>query len=186
MTLQEKSQLKDIDEAVKILRRGGIVIFPTDTVYGISCRYDQPWAIDRIKNIKKSTQIFPILISNINQAHRMAVMSPTAIHLANKFWPGALTIILRSKTRHDKIGLRMPDSEIARSIIEKLGLPIIGTSANFHTQAAVARYEDLDPKLIKLADYVISGECEKKMESTVVDATISPVKILREGVVKIR
>ncbi len=186
MTRQEESLSREINEAVNILRRGGVVIFPTDTVYGIGCRYDLASAIARIKNIKKSTQFFPILISNINQAHKLVVMNPTAIHLANMYWPGGLTILLPSKVRHQKIGLRMPDSEVVKSIIEKLGSPLIGTSANFHNQPAVSKYQDLDQKLTKLVDYVIIGECEKKIESTIVDATVFPIKILREGVVKIR
>lgn len=182
----EESQSKEIDEAVRVLRRGGVVIFPTDTVYGIGCRYDLQHTIDRIRNIKKSTQNFPILISNINQAHRLAMMSSQAIHLANKFWPGGLTMLLPGKHKHEKIALRMPDSKLVRLIVDKLNFPITGTSANFHGKPAVSKFEDLDPKFVKLADYVIKGECKKGIESTIVDATKTPLKILREGAVRIK
>lgn len=186
MNEQEELQSEQINKAVKILKQGGVVIFPTDTVYGIGCRYDLPHAIERIKNIKSTTQNFPILISNINQAHNLAVMDNIAINLATSYWPGALTIILLAKKSHHKIGLRMPDSDIVKNIIDKLGKPIIGTSANFHKQPPVTKSEDLDSRLVNLADYVIRGECKEKAESTVVDATMTPVKILREGVVKIK
>ena len=97
MNTQEESQSKEIDEAVKILRGGGVVIFPTDTVYGMGCRYDFTHVIQRIKNIKKSTQSLPVLIANINQAHKLAVMNPQAMQLASHYWPGGLTLLVYSK-----------------------------------------------------------------------------------------
>lgn len=181
----EELPLKDIEKAVSIFRKGGIVIFPTDTVYGIGCRYDLPNSIDRIHNIKKSTQNFPVLLSDINQAHNLAVMNTQAIHIASTYWPGALTILVPSKLQHDKIGLRIPGSLLVRTIIQKLGIPIIGTSANFHKQKSVSKYSDLDPNLIKLVDFVIKGECGSKMESTILDATMSPAKVIRNGAIKL-
>ncbi|OGD89348.1 threonylcarbamoyl-AMP synthase [Candidatus Curtissbacteria bacterium RIFCSPLOWO2_02_FULL_40_11] len=186
MKNHEESQSKEIEQAVKILRSGGVVIFPTDTVYGIGCRYDFPHSVQRIKNIKKSTQNFPVLIVNINQAHKLANMTPSAMHLVNKHWPGGLTILVHKKSDEEKIGLRIPASDLVISIINRLQVPIIGTSANFHRQPSVTKFENLDERLVKLADYVIKGECIYKVESTVVDATVNPVKILREGLVKIR
>ena len=186
MNTQEESQSREIDKAVKILRGGGVVILPTDTVYGMGCRYDFGHVIQRIKNIKKSTQSFPVLISNINQAHKLAVMNPQAMQLASHYWPGGLTLLVHSKVRDEKIGLRIPASKLVVEIIDKLQMPIIGTSANFHRQRAVSKFEDIDPKLVKLVDYVIKGECTFKVESTVVDTTVSPVKILRQGLAKIR
>lgn len=186
MNNQDELKSNGLETALNILRRGGVILFPTDTVYGIGCRFDRPAAIERIRNIKKTTQFLPILVSDINQAHRLAFMNNAAVHLANKYWPGGLTIVMTSKVKDEKIGVRMPDSALIKNIIEKLNSPIVGTSANFHNQKAVYRYQDLDPKLIKLVDYVIKGECDKKVESTVVDATVSPTKILREGTIRIR
>ena len=84
-----------------------------------------------------------------------------------------------------KVGLRVPGSLLVRTIIQKLGIPIIGTSANFHKQKSVSTYEDLDPSLIKLVDFVLKGECVGKIESTIVDATKSPAKVIRNGAVKL-
>ncbi len=178
---------RDLEKAATILKNGGVVIFPTDTVYGIGCRFDNQTAVDRIYQIKGTPgdQPFPILVSNITQVEKLAIISETAKKLIKKYWPGALTVILESQITKDKMGFRMPDSNLVKSMIDRIGIPIIGTSANFHGQKPLTRFKDLDPKLIELADMTISGECQKGIESTVVDATVSPPKILRQGAVKI-
>ena len=176
-----------IKKASAILKGGGIVIFPTDTVYGICCRIDDKGAISRLYKIKKTpvTQPFPILVSDLSQVEKLAVINKTGEKLIKKFWPGALTIILRSKKGREKIGFRMPDSSMVTSIIDGVGVPIIGTSANFHGSKAPKSYKELDPNFTKLADIVLKGECQLGMESTVVDATVDPPKILRKGAITI-
>jgi len=173
------------NNAVDILKSGGIVIFPTDTVYGIGCRFDDQKAIARLYQIKGTpqNQPFPILVSNINQVKKLATITKIGQILIDKYWPGALTIILPTFVKGQKIGFRMPKSDLVKSLIDQIGIPIIGTSANFRGQKAVKNYQELDPKIIKLADLVIKGECKKGIESTVVDATFDPPKILRQGAV---
>lgn len=185
MNGQEELQSKEIEKAANILRRGGVVIFPTDTVYGIGCRFDNLGAIERVRNIKGGRQDFPVLISNLKQAHQIAKVNSVAIDLAQKYWPGGLTIILKKQSGNGKIGIRIPNHKIVMSLIGKLGFPIIGTSANFHNQRAPTSYEELDPRIISLADFVVQGKCKEKAESTVVDATTTPIKILRKGAVNI-
>lgn len=182
MKRPEKSKLEELNKAVDVLKNGGVIIFPTDTVFGIGCKWDNPDAIARIRNIKSSTQNFPILISSISQAHAIGKITPQALHLINKYWPGGLTILVKNRITDQKVGIRMPASDYVKYIIEKLGAPIIGTSANFHGEPAPIKSTDLDPRLIKLADYVVEGECEDGEESTVVDSTVLPIKILRQGV----
>src|SRR3990172_8598278 len=151
-----KDQLPEdqIKEAVKILKKGGIVIFPTDTVYGICCRFDDKDAISRLYKIKKTpvTQPFPILVSDLSKVEKLAVINKTGEELIKKYWPGALTIILKSKKGIEKIGFRMPDSPLIKSLIDGVGMPITGTSANFHGSCAPKSYEELDSVFIKLAD----------------------------------
>lgn len=183
MNGQETSQLKEIEKAAQIFKMGGVVIFPTDTVYGIGCRFDNEDAVERIKSIKDSKQNFPVLISNLKQAHQIAKVNNLALNLARKYWPGALTVILKTRSGAGKIGIRIPNHKIAISLIDKLGFPIVGTSANFHGQKPPTSYEELDPKIISLADFVVHGKCKEKTESTVIDATTKPVKILRKGAV---
>ena len=191
--------MRILEEASQILRAGGVVIFPTDTVYGIGCRYDNQKAIERLYQIKKTPkdQEFPILVSNIGQVRKLAKVSVVAEKLIRKYWPGGLTIILRhkpglrsgQKPDHKpglspvKIGFRMPDSKLVLDLVDQVGIPIIGTSANFHGQKAPKSFDKLDPELVKLVDFVIRGKCKEGIESTVVDATSDPPKILRHGAV---
>lgn len=186
MKKQEKSQSAQISKAVEILKSGGVVIFPTDTVYGIGCMADDQHAINRIYKIKATpkSQPFPILVSSVNQVEKFVSINSQAQKLMDKYWPGALTIILRGKDE-EKYGFRMPDSDVVRSIVDKVG-PIIGTSANFHGQKAVSASKDLDPKLVELADFLVEGESEGGVESTVIDATTEPSKIIRQGAVRLK
>ena len=177
---------KDLEEAARILKKGGVVIFPTDTVYGIGCRFDDSKAIDRIYKIKKTPrdQLFPVLVSSIDQVKKLAQVTKVAEKLITEYWPGALTIILPG-LHMEKIGIRMPDSILVLDLIGQVGVPIIGTSANFHGRVAPKSFNQLDPKFIKLADFVIKGKCKEGIGSTVIDATVNPPKILRKGAVKL-
>ena len=200
----DPSSARDLDAAAAILRLGGVVIFPTDTVYGIGARSDRPKAIERIRQIKKTpeNQKFPVLVSDVGQVKKIAKITNAAAKLIEKYWPGGLTIILNTRRpsvnsssvilgnevtpeSSKKIAFRMPDSLLTRTLIEKIGVPIIGTSANFHGKRTSNTFKWLDPKFAKLADYVLEGECKFGIESTVVDATVDPPKVLREGAVSI-
>lgn len=188
MKAHEKSKLNDIKKAAQVIKNGGVVIFPTDTVYGIGCKFDDERAIERIYKIKNRNagQAFPILVASEKQAEAIANVNNIAKKLVEKHWPGGLTIIL--PTRHPdpktlKIGVRMPNSQVVKQLIEEAETPIIGTSANFHGQPSPRSYEELDEELIKLVDYVVKGECLLGKESTVVDTTVDPPKVLRQGAV---
>jgi|SRR5579872_3418619 len=187
MKTQEKSQLQEIEKAANILKSGGVVIFPTDTVYGIGCIYDNDKAVDRVYKIKgtEKTQAFPVLVASVEQVEKVAQLNSLAKSLISKFWPGGLTLVLKKKDGSQKVGFRMPNSDLVRSLIEKAGSPIVGTSANLHTHQTPNSYEELDPKVTKQVDYVVKGECELGRASTVVDVTISPPKILRQGAVQL-
>lgn len=185
MKKSEKSKSSEISEAVAVLAKGGVVILPTDTVYGLACKWDIATAVARIKRIKSSTQNFPVLVASLTQAHAIAKISSQAQALINKHWPGGLTIIVLDKKSNEKIGLRMPASQTALSVIEQLGAPIVGTSANFHGQRPPTSETQLDPKLVGMVDFVLGGKCEKGVESTVIDTTVSPAKILRRGAVNL-
>lgn len=178
----EKLPSKEINKAVRVLKKGGVIIFPTDTVYGIGCKYDNKESADRIRIIKKSSQNLPILVSSINQAKTLGNVNQQAQKLMEKHWPGGLTMVIKSRN-NSTIGVRMPNSPIVLSIIDALGSPIIGTSANFHGKTPPGLAQDLDNDLIKLVDYVVQGKCRGMIESTVVDTTVSPPKILRQGAV---
>jgi len=177
----------DIQNAVKILKKGGIVIFPTDTVYGIGCSIKSKDAEDKLYEIKGTPKLqkFPILVSSIDQVKKNAVITAEAEKLIAKYWPGALTIILKNK-EDQKSGFRMPDDRIVKYLIKKLGSPIYGTSANFHGESTPKSFRELNPKIVKKSDFVINGECILKEESTVVDVSDSKINILRKGAINLR
>lgn len=179
------SAARDLYKAAEILTKDGVIIFPTDTVYGIGCKWDNPIGMARIRRIKGSGQNFPILVADMRDAHRLAKFSPAAANLAGRFWPGGLTLILDTKS-DGKIALRIPDSELVKALIKKSGFPIIGTSANFHGQKSPTTFSRLDKNLLKKVDYVLKGRCKLKVESTVVDATVDPPRILRKGALSLQ
>ena len=177
-----------VKEAIRVLKKGGIVIFPTDTVYGIGCCFDRPKAVDRIYKIKNTPrgQPFPVLVSKADQLRQYVQVTMQAENLIKKYWPGALTIVLQSKGGKNKIGFRMPDSSLIKLLIDGVGVPIIGTSANFHGSMPPKSYEELDAGFTKFADFILKGKCKLGVESTVVDATIDHPEVLREGAIKLQ
>ena len=187
----------NIQQAITILRDGGIVIYPTDTAFGIGCRMDDKQAVDRLFKIRKRPRIqaTPILVASIGQALPY-LDSPSDIvrHLMKTYWPGALTIIAPCKKNAlyspirgggNTIGIRMPDHIDLLKVISHVGVPILGPSANFHGGKTPFTFDDLDPKLKKQVDYVLPGMCPKKQVSTVVDCTTDPYTIIRQGAVKL-
>src|SRR3989344_3731332 len=104
--------MMDIEKAAQILKNGGIVIFPTDTIYGIGCLASNKESVGRLYEIKGTpkNQKFPLLVSSVRLASQIAIITKDAGELITKHWPGALTIILKSKDRKTTVALRMPDS----------------------------------------------------------------------------
>lgn len=187
----------EIKLAVKVLNRGGIVIFPTDTAFGIGCRMDNKQTIDRLFTIRKRsrTQATPVLVSSKDMAlNYFSTPSPIVRRLMDSYWPGALTIVAPCKKNlvyepirggGETMGLRMPNHSTILAVITAVGVPILGPSANFHGEQTPYRVKDLNPRLIQLVDYVLPGECNLKKASTVIDTTTSPPAILRQGAVYI-
>jgi len=187
-----------IKEAIKIVQQGGVIIFPTDTAFGIGCRMDDENAIKRLFQVRKrpETQATPVLVSDLSMAEQYWKDVPQEVkeQLIDKYWPGALTVILPCHTekvpefvrgKGSNLGARMPNHETALEIIKGVGVPMLGPSANFHGEATPYAFEELNPELIKLVDYVVPGECSVKLASTVVDCSVSPWKILRQGAIQL-
>ncbi len=185
-----------IKKGVAILNQGGIILFPTDTAFGIGCRMDNEAAIKRLFGIRNrpETQATPVLVSSKEMAAEYLLAIPEAVEekLIQRFWPGALTIVLPARTEkipelvrggRDTLGVRMPNHPIALEIISQVGVPILGPSANFHGDKTPFSFEELDPELVRLVDYVVSGECVSKQVSTVIDCSVNPWKILRQGAI---
>ena len=193
-----KNAKKTLGEAASILNSGGIVIFPTDTAYGMGCRIDKIKAIKRLFEIRKrpTKMAFPILVSSKQMAldYYSSPIPDNVRHLLESNWPGALTVVYRSNLKkvspllrggRDSVGIRMPADDFLLGLIEKIGVPLIGTSANFHRGKTPFRYQDLNQDLVKLTDYVVYGKCKLNNVSTVIDCTQRNWRILRQGAVLI-
>jgi L-threonylcarbamoyladenylate synthase len=188
----------NISKAVNILKRGGIIIFPTDTAFGIGCRIDKPEAVKKLFKIRKrpKDQAMPVLVDSLDMAREYAHIPELVVKkLIKPFWPGALTIVCNCRGKKvnkliigggDTIGLRIPNSKDVLKIIKNTGVPITGSSANFHTEKTPFTFEDLEPELIKKADFVLNGICSNDKPSTVIDITQNPWKILRQGAIKVK
>jgi L-threonylcarbamoyladenylate synthase len=189
--------MDDAAKGIQILKDGGVVIFPTDTAFGIGCRMDDEATVKRLFALRKrpETQAPPLLASSLRmlEPYLLPVPDDVVAALIEPHWPGALTIVLQCKTenvlpllqRDGTIGVRVPNHLITLALINGVGVPILGPSANFHGGETPYRFEDLDPELVKQVDYVVRGECIVKKASTVIDCTQNPWKILRQGAVHI-
>lgn len=187
--MKRKEELKssDIEKAARVIKKGGVVVFPTDTVFGIGCRWDNKKAVNRIYKIKSRPPgvPFPILLANAAELVKIAKTSPLSARLIKRYWPGALTVILKLKTGEKTVGFRIPDNAATQKLISGAGIPIVGTSANLHGKPPVKNSAELDPNLIQKVDYVLQGTCKGGVESTVVDLSGKKPKIIRQGAVKI-
>ena len=180
-----------VRKAAEILKSGGIVIFPTDTVFGIGCILSDERAIERLYKIKKRPKGNPtlLLVKSLEQAKKIAEFEQTSNKLANHFWPGPLTMVVKSKSLVPKIilgedgtaGLRVPNHEISLKLIELVGEPILAPSANFKGENAPSKLSEIDKRLLNLVDYVIELECGGEKPSTIVEVLGKNQRIIRTG-----
>lgn len=173
--------------AARAIKSGKLVAFPTDTVYGIAANRLDEKAVRNLSRVKKRPRgkPFTVHVSSLSMLKKMGCpLTRQAKMLISKFWPGPLTIILKSKNGRP-VGFRMPANKIALELIDKAGVPIVAPSANLSGNAApkngAAVLKDLDGKIDILLD---AGRTDIGVESTVVDLTSRPIKVLREGAVK--
>jgi tRNA threonylcarbamoyl adenosine modification protein (Sua5/YciO/YrdC/YwlC family) len=176
-----------LEEAADILINGGLVIIPTETVYGIAANMLNKKALERLREIKKRAKDnpFSIHIDEKGKIEEFARTIPIAAYkLIDKFWPGPLTIILKSKDI-GSVGLRMPDNEIALGVINLVKVPIVCPSANISGKPAPTNFPDAIKDLDGLADLAVdAGNTRLGIESSVVDLTVAPLQILRQGALK--
>jgi len=187
-----------IEKAAEILKKGGIVIFPTDTVFGIGCRIDNKNAVEKLFKIKRKPpgRVAPILVNSIEMAQEYLEPIPKEVikKLMKPYWPGGLTIILPAKSgkvsailkgSSGTLGVRMPKHKTILKIIKNVGIPFVGTSANFFGDKAPSKFSEIDKRLIALVDFSLNGRCTEKMASTVVDCSKRPFEMIRQGAVKL-
>lgn len=187
---------KIIELSKEIIKEGGIIIFPTDTVYGLLCDATNKETIKKLFKIKNRSfkKPIPIFVKDIKMAKKLVFLNKKQENLLKKFWPGKITFILKAKTKKfpkgilskdKKIGLRIPNYKLLNILLEKLDLPLSGTSANISGKPESTKIKDIlnqfkNKKL--LPDLIIdAGNLKPSLPSTVFDLT--SFKILREGAI---
>ena len=193
----DEPQPERIDYVVSCLRKGDIVALPTDTFYGLAVDPVNLRAVEQIYQLKSRQKHKPLslLISGLSQAYELARDSdPMMDMLADKFWPGPLTIIVRAGTKlplrstayTGNVALRVPDAAIPRAVVEKFGLPITATAANLQgasecTSAACVR-DQIGDRIPLIVD---GGPTGRALPTTIVDLSLGPGRwmILREGAI---
>ncbi|PTL35448.1 threonylcarbamoyl-AMP synthase [Candidatus Methylomirabilis limnetica] len=182
-----------VARAASILRKGGLVAFPTDTLYALGADASNPLAIERLFAAKGRSRKAPIplLVADLMMAIQLVGELPdAAVRLAKRYWPGPLTLVLWAPrgactlltAGTGRIGLRVPDAAVALALIRRFGSPVTGTSAN---RSGGKDPLDADEVLRQLGDRVDlvldEGPVAGGSSSTVVDVTISPPVIVRQG-----
>ena len=213
----QRPDLKIIAEAARVIRNGGLVIFPTETVYGLGADAFNARAVARIFIAKGRLEGKPLIVHMAKKSTiaELAQGIPLVAHkLARKFWPGPLTLVLKAKKRmpaqvagifkatsklpslevlRNKVGgktvttrtvaVRMPDHAVARALIMAAG-PIAAPSANFSGEPPPRSIKEIPKALLEKADLVLdAGPTTVKVPSTVLDLTIKPPAILRQGAI---
>ncbi len=187
---------KQVEEGISILKRGGIVAFPTDTVYGLGACASNQQAVERVFTVKERPRniALPLLLADISQISEVAETVPEAAWpLVRHFLPGALTLVLpKANSLLDAvtgggmtIAVRVPAHPIPVALAEGLGTPIIGTSANLTGKPSALTTDEVYSQFGDKIDLVIDGgRCPGGQESTIVDVTGETPVILREGAIR--
>jgi tRNA threonylcarbamoyl adenosine modification protein (Sua5/YciO/YrdC/YwlC family) len=192
---QENPSAEAINLAATVLRDGGIVVFPTETVYGIGASSASCFGPQEIIDIKARPKNKPLpwLVENDDALDVYGVDVPAYAHLiARKFWPGAVTIVVKAadmiapEFRDDRgtVALRCPDHEVVMELIQASGGPIITTSANTSGKPPAGSFSELEDRIVASADLTLDGgETKHGVASTVVDCTGPEPAVTREGAI---
>jgi L-threonylcarbamoyladenylate synthase len=184
-----------VDRAIEILKAGGIVAFPTDTVYGLGGNAFNSKVAERIYSVKQRPQSLPlpVLLADLTQVAAVADSVPDIVRLLMKrFWPGGLTLVLPKgaslpeiiSAGGNKVAIRIPNHIVPLALIHGLGAPIIGTSANISHKPSPLTAQEVEQQLGSQVDLIIDmGRCPGGLESTVVDVTGETPVILRQGII---
>jgi L-threonylcarbamoyladenylate synthase len=183
-----------VAKGIDILRKDGVIVFPTDTLYGLGCDAFSRGAVARIIGIKGRPydKGLPLLLASAEDAEGLALdFSPLAKKLAQAFWPGALTLVLRASRQvlpevtgdRSTVALRVPDHPVPRALVRGVGRAIIGTSANLRGEMPSTTAREAESAVGGTVDYVLDGgPADNGAPSTVVDLSGECPVLLRQGV----
>lgn len=188
-----------LHQAALTLKEGGVIIIPTETVYGIAADATNKSAVDKIFQIKQRDENKPlqILLHDLELARDYVSFNEKSESLAKEYWPGPLTLILDEKdgvnisknihTKDKTLGVRVPKHKILDQLFELIDLPLAATSANISGEPAITDFQKANKLFESKVDYILDGgDCKLGEASSVIDArNENNIKILREGAVKL-
>lgn len=189
----ETPQERLIRQVVAILKQGGIIVYPTDTIYGLGCDIYQPKAIERIcriKNVEPQKANLSFVCFDLSDLSHYARQLDTPVYRTlRQYLPGPYTFILQAnkevpkilKTKKDTVGIRVPDNKIARHIVQELGNPILSATLPGEYVEDYTDPEIIHDKFEKLVDVVIDGGIGGMIPSTIVDFSKGEPELIREG-----
>ena len=185
---------ESIEKTSQIIEKGGIVVFPTDTVYGIGCNPYNLNSVKKIYEIKSRTEIksLPILAYSLEIVKEITLIDKFTEKIIKKYWPGPLTLILtltdqklkNSLKLQNKIAVRIPDSKCTLKLLEKCKL-LVGTSANISGNSSHTNPDECIKNIKNYDVFLNGGTITSKGESTIIEIENEEIKIIREGVLKI-
>lgn len=188
----EHPQPRNIDRVVQSLRDGGVIAYPTDTTYGIGCSILNKKGIERIYQLKQRDRKkpFSFICPNLSEVSRYAKISNAAFKILRRYLPGPYTFVLEATrevpdlllTRQKTVGIRIPDNLICLEIVQKLGHPIITTSANLSGEDPVGDPDLIDMNFGAQLDLIVDGGILTKEVSSVVSLVGDVPEILRRGI----
>ena len=184
-----------IKKGITILMNGGIIAYPTDTVYGLGACSDNPKSVRRIYKVKNRPMDMPLplLLADVSWIERLTIsISDTACKLIDEFLPGALTLVVKKADSvpdlisggKNTIAFRIPDHPVTIALINGIGRPLIGTSANLSGKPSALTADEVKSQFGDEIDYILdTGRCPGGIESTILDVTGEIPVILREGAI---
>ena len=186
---------KGIEKTWQVIKKGGIAIFPTDTVYGIGCNPYNINAVKKIYEIKSREKIksLPVLAYSLDIVKEITCIDSFTEKIIKKYWPGPLTLILKltdkklkkSLKLDKKIAVRIPDSKCTLKLLEKCGL-LVGTSANISGNSSYTNPDECIKNIKNYDIFLNGGTITSKGESTIIEIENEKIKMIREGVLKIK
>lgn len=191
---------KLVNKITEVLKQGGLIVYPTETVYGLGVDATSEKALEKLWAFKGERGDKPVLVavSGESMAEDYVILSDLGKKVVRKYWPGAVAVVAMSKNKvarkaqgeTETLGLRNPDSEMVLKVIEKLGKPITSTSANISGAPTARSWEEFlatvpqeRQEMIDL--FIDAGELPLRQPSTIVDTAGSELKVLRQGEVEV-
>jgi len=181
-----------IEQVSRVLKRGGVIAYPTETLYGLGALIDNPSAIERLRKIKGKKEPILVLVSGIKMVEEYVEVKAEARRLMEHFWPGGLTLVLPALSGKGEelragskgLGIRQSSEVFAQGLVEQLGIPITSTSANRSGKEPLKTAEEIEKELGAGLDLIVDSGARFSSVSTVVDLSGSELKLIREGVIK--